>query len=152
MTDARSLTLSFPPPNPPATENYIRGLHWAKARRRLGPWKTAAQYAWTALSVAERELVSGQPCVVQVELPFRTSQHRDPHNYVGTVCKAIVDGLKSDYVAPFRGAKKVETFRGAWPDDTPEWVTVLEPICERRDGDVIVRITIREPAAREESS
>lgn len=44
-------------------------------------------------------------------LPFRTAGRRDAHNYTGTVVKAVVDGLVR---------------AGIVPDDTPEWVTVLD--------------------------
>ncbi len=47
------------------------------------------------------------PSVVQIDIPFTQNRRRDPHNYCGTVLKAIIDGL-------------VEI--NYWPDDTPEWV------------------------------
>jgi len=47
-----------------------------------------------------------------VEIPFPQRRIRDPHNYCGTVVKAVIDGL---------------VMGGAWPDDTPEYVGHLEP-------------------------
>jgi hypothetical protein len=52
------------------------------------------------------------PSVVMVEIPFNMVRTRDPHNYCGTVVKAIIDGL---------------VLAGAWPDDTPDQVGHMEP-------------------------
>jgi hypothetical protein len=38
---------------------------------------------------------------------------------VGTVVKAMVDGM---------------VLAGVWPDDTPEWVRVSEPVIEHAPG------------------
>jgi hypothetical protein len=85
-------------------------------------WRDAGEAA--GMTIAGRPL---PPCTVQVAIPFRTNQRRDPHNYVGTVVKAIVDGLVR---------------AGVWPDDNPDWVTVLEPICYV--GSVVqIKITTR---------
>jgi hypothetical protein len=58
------------------------------------------------------------PSFVTVSIPFLTNHRRDPHNYVGTVVKAIVDGLVA---------------MGAWKDDTAEYVTVKEPVLYKGD-------------------
>lgn len=52
------------------------------------------------------------PGIVQIWLPFKDSRRRDPHNYCGTVLKAIIDGLVQ---------------AGCWPDDTPDYVGHREP-------------------------
>lgn len=59
----------------------------------------------------DRESRACGPATVWVHLPFTTARRRDPHNFVPCV-KAIVDGLVD---------------AGVWPDDTPEWVRVMEP-------------------------
>jgi hypothetical protein len=49
---------------------------------------------------------------VCVTIGFHTNRRRDPHNYVGTIVKSIIDGL---------------VMADVWPDDNPEWVVVVEP-------------------------
>jgi len=51
------------------------------------------------------------PVTVQVDLPFRGTRRRDPHNYTSTTIKAVIDGLVD---------------AGVIPDDTPEWATILD--------------------------
>jgi hypothetical protein len=53
------------------------------------------------------------PSVVSLTLPVKDRRKRDPHNYCGTVLKAVIDGLVQ---------------AGAWPDDTPEYVGHREPV------------------------
>lgn len=68
------------------------------------------------------------PGIVQIWIPFNDKRRRDPHNYCGTVLKAIIDGL---------------VMAGVWPDDTPEWVGHREPIIYK-GAEVVVQITPRE--------
>ena len=49
---------------------------------------------------------------MQFTLPFRDNRKRDPHNYVGSVVKAMIDQLVHD---------------GLWPDDDPRYIRILEP-------------------------
>lgn len=135
------LRLFFRPPAPAPSINQLKGKHWSQVYKAMRPWKEAAQWAWNLCSPAEKRLVRCTPCDVQVTLPFRTVRGRDPHNYVDTVVKAIVDGLKDDYETI--GGRRVATFQGAWPDDTPEWVRVLEPFCVTSQSDVTVDLIFR---------
>lgn len=105
------LELRFPSPADPLSENDSRSLHWAARARRTKPWHTMALLA-TRRALAGRRIAPPVPVTIQVALPFRMARGRDPHNYVGTTIKAIVDGVKD---------------AGLIPDDTPEWATVLEP-------------------------
>jgi hypothetical protein len=102
--------------------------NWAARRRWLEPWRDAVGWAWKMLPVDERTKVVNVPCIVRVTIGFRTAQSRDPHNYVGTVCKALVDQLVD---------------QGVWPNDTPKWVSVAEPICVKGEF-VIVELIPRE--------
>ncbi len=81
--------------------------HWRAKACRVKAWRHAA-YAH-ATNARFHVLV---PCTVQLTLDVPDSRRRDPHNYYPTV-KAVVDGLVD---------------AGCWPDDTPEYVTTLEPI------------------------
>jgi crossover junction endodeoxyribonuclease RusA len=132
VTDGKPLVLEFPAPGVPPSENAVRGQHWAQVREALKPWRDVA---WVA---CRNEVVRGhvpwlghRAIKVQVVLTFAGKNRRDPHNYVGTVVKAIVDGLVR---------------AGLVPDDTPEWVEVLEPILVvTKDPTVRVNITERNP-------
>jgi crossover junction endodeoxyribonuclease RusA len=121
--------LSFLAPGVPPSINKTKGIHWAASRRLLTPWRDLAR------AVAHNAIVKrgGRakfrqvPISVQVTLPFRQGARRDPHNYTGTVVKAIVDGLKN---------------AGLVPDDTADWVTVLDPIIVVVPAPKPLRVTI----------
>lgn len=127
MTETDALTLSFPAPGTPLSINKANRMHWAAKKRELDKWREAVAWAWIERR-RDWHLVKDKPCVVQVHLPFRTHQRRDPHNYTGTTIKALIDALVKQEV---------------WPDDTPEWVSVADPICVVGDVDVLVVLTPR---------
>lgn len=106
------LVITFPAPDVPASINEVSGRHWSQARKRNTPWRE-----WTAYWVRRQGPSPARhvpvPITVQVTLPFRQKRRRDPHNYTGTTVKAIVDGLVKS---------------GVVPDDTDDWVTVLDPV------------------------
>jgi hypothetical protein len=104
--------LNFEVPDKVWSTNQDRNLNpYARAERIL-VWKTATQLAWAShcnrTGIARRL----EPSLVRVSIPFRQRRRRDPHNYCGTVVKAILDGL---------------VLAGAWADDTPEYVEHLAP-------------------------
>lgn len=103
------LTLQFRQPTHPLSINVSK--HWAARRRLLEPWKDAA---WAHALIAKRKGLwpAPGPVNVQVVLGFRAAARRDPHNYTGTVVKAVMDGLVR---------------AGLIPDDTGEWATVIDP-------------------------
>lgn len=105
--------LEFPAPTKPLSIN--NGGHWAKKRRLLDPWKDAAWVtARNHLALSTPPFTAAPPPIpvtVQAVIPFRGHRRRDPHNYTGTVVKAIVDGLVR---------------AGVVPDDTARWVTVID--------------------------
>lgn len=77
-------------------------------------WKQASFLAYRSWRVKNR--VSDflpSKAIVTVTIPFDDNRTRDPHNYCGTVLKAVVDGLVK--------AK-------AFPDDTYEFAGHREPI------------------------
>lgn len=102
--------LSFDAPMPPMSVNEANRLHWSKRRASSAVWRDAAYYYARQAKLAQR--VKKQRCSVRVYLPFMTVRRRDPHNYVGTTVKAIIDGL---------------VLAKVWPDDTPQFVEVIEP-------------------------
>lgn len=112
-------------PSTPLSTNEAHRLHWASRRRRTDPWRDAAIVLARAERLADK--VKGWPADVQVVIPVRDRRRRDPSNYVGTVVKAVIDGLVTAKV---------------WPDDSPEWVRVIEPEL-RVGGNPEVRIWTR---------
>ena len=102
------MQITFEQPNRPLSINEGNKLHWASRRGRLDP-------GGVALFVAARQAggtASTGPIEVRVTLTFPRNARRDPHNYVGTVVKKLVDTLVG---------------LGVVPDDTADWVTVIEP-------------------------
>lgn len=117
------LELTFPCPADPLSINEAHRLHWAPRRKRTDPWREWAYL--TAASFLRANFWTPTPVTIQVVIPFRTNARRDPHNYVGTVVKAVVDGL-----GPGTTGKKAVQGANLIPDDTPEWATVLEPVLD----------------------
>lgn len=136
------LELRFPLPDRPLSINEGHARNWAAKRRRLQGWREGVALAWNVAG-KKRKAVQGKPCNVHVTIPFDVSEkqfksgRRDPHNYVGTVVKAIVDQLACDKHC------KGQKCNHAWPDDTPEWVTVIEPTLVR-GSEVVVTLTPRD--------
>lgn len=116
------------PPTPPLSINQERTMHWAARNRRLDPWKITT--FWLAKEAKLPAAIAGAPTTVTVALPVVGDYRRDPANYYPTV-KAVVDGL---------------VLAGVWPDDTPEYVTVNEPILWH-EAHAEVRLELREIAA-----
>jgi hypothetical protein len=102
---------------PAWSTNQDRKLNYHDRHRRTMAWQAAARQGWMLFAPPElrKEVREGihTPMIVQVDIPFGQKRKRDPHNYCGTVVKAVIDGLVK---------------QGVWPDDTPEWVGHREPI------------------------
>jgi crossover junction endodeoxyribonuclease RusA len=113
-----AVVIQFPRPGQPLSMN-DRG-HWRAKANRTRDWRTTT--AVFAGFVGARSL---PPSTVQVTIPFLRGGRRDPHNYFATV-KPIIDGLVD---------------AGLWPDDTPEWVTTVEPELVV-DPEMVVTVTI----------
>lgn len=114
---------SFPAPDQMITLN--SRMHHMKRARIARSWRTAAFYQ--AINAISRGRLQRDtpPCIVKVHIPVRSlATRRDPHNYIATV-KPIIDGLVDARV---------------WPDDTADWVTVVDPVFHT-GGDVVVELT-----------
>lgn len=105
VVDQQVRTVVFTPPTRLLSLN--DRLHHMERHKRAKRWRRA-----TAHATAEQITHALGPCIVQVSLPVIDDRDRDPHNYFATV-KPIVDGLVD---------------AGLWPDDTPTWVTTVEPL------------------------
>lgn len=115
-------TIRFPRPTPSLLSMNDRG-HWRKHNSAIRAWREAA---W-AEATRQRHSYIVTPAMVCVTLDVPDKRRRDPANYFATV-KPIVDGLVD---------------AGWWPDDTPEWVTVVEPILRVVKGPLMVTVELR---------
>lgn len=79
-------------------------------------WRNSAYYFALIYFRGNRIKLPLGPSNVQVCLPVPDCRSRDPHNYEVTV-KPIVDGLVT---------------AGVFPDDSPDYVTVLPTTLEKR--------------------
>lgn len=102
-------------PAAPLSMNEAKGMHWRKVRDRCDPWRDTVAWLGKQHRRTVHALIAehGRPLAVRVTIPFAVDRRRDAHNYTGTVVKAVIDGLQ---------------IAGWIADDTPEWVTVLDPI------------------------
>ena len=114
-------TLWFPPPAPPWSTNQDRNLNPYDRAERIRLWKETVQMYWRWEGNSNPIGPSGiqgawpeepTPMLVELTIPFTKNRRRDPHNYCGTVLKAVIDGL---------------VIASGIPDDTPEWVGHREP-------------------------
>lgn len=100
------------PPSDPWSTNLDRSFSKFERAERIAEWKGAAKVAYTGWCNSNGVNRSLNPALVRIHIPFRVNRRRDPHNYCGTVVKAVIDGL---------------VMAGAWKDDTPEYVVHIEP-------------------------
>lgn len=119
--------LTFKAPNTPLSENESRRMHWAVRRRRLENWALLTSIAWRKADKEDKDTLVNQKIEIKVSLPFGRKSRRDAHNYIGTNIKTIIDALVKE---------------GAMPDDTAEYITVLEPSL-KIDKDYLVTILLR---------
>lgn len=106
------VVMTFTAPSRPLSINESNRMHWAARTRRLKDWAIMTKIAYRHLDKEDREKLKGQKVKVYVHIPFSRKSRRDPHNYVGTNVKVIVDALVD---------------AGMSPDDTPEYIEVAEP-------------------------
>lgn len=98
-------------------------IHWRVRSERTKALRTATALAAKAVGAGELP-----PSLVTIVIPFPAkASRRDPMNFVGTVVKAMVDGLVD---------------AGLWPDDTPDYVTITQPrLVVDRDAPIRIEIT-----------
>lgn len=111
------LGLYLPCPAKPLSINEAAGRSRQVWRKRTDPWKhrVAALLREARAGVPEllRRVMEPGPITVRVSWQAAGNRRRDPHNYTSTVVKAAVDGLVAGELVP---------------DDTAEWVTVVDPV------------------------
>ncbi len=123
------MKIEFPLPDKIWSTNQDRNYSPHTRHRLIQNWKETTGWAWKASGIRKTFCVGGQhnlcchlsPKIVHVKIPVKDSRRRDPHNYCGTVVKAVIDGLVNV---------------GVWPDDTPEYVGHREP--ELYKGELVV--------------
>lgn len=100
-------TITFPRPTR-ALLNLNDRHHWARKASDVKAWRMATFAAVFAAKLAFKPQPPSMVCIT-VDVPDK--RRRDPANV--WVQKPIIDEL---------------VHAGWWPDDTPEWVTVVEPV------------------------
>jgi hypothetical protein len=121
------VVLEFPAPADPISMNAKDNREFGRAKQA---WRDAAYMHWCEAhpGVGPSGRAAPVPAEVHVTIPFQKRRARDPINYARTV-KHIVDGL---------------VLAGAWPDDTPDYVTQHIPtLVESHHLPVLVRISPR---------
>lgn len=112
------------PPAKPLSLNEERRLHWRARCARTDPWRDLTIVMARQARLARAILAA--PATITVVIPVPDDRRRDPANYY-PVTKACIDGLvKADI----------------WPDDTPNYVRVNEPILTRGPT-ACIRIELR---------
>lgn len=109
----------MPLPAPIWSTNADRNLNPYTRAERIKLWKTATRHHYQRIYGRSPQV----PSVVSLFIPVKDRRKRDPHNFCGTVLKAVIDGLVQ---------------AGAWPDDTPEYVGHREPVFQHKGRLVII--------------
>lgn len=120
------IILEFEPPAEPLSMNDKDNRQFGKMKQA---WRDTAYYRWIEAHPGVGPSARAAPCPAEVHitLPFVVARRRDPINFARTV-KAVVDGL---------------VMAGAWPDDTPDYVTQHLPTLVVGHLPVIVRVSPR---------
>ena len=114
-------TITFPRPTRDLPSLNQR-QHWARKAQTTSVWRHAAYvFAMNAAGHIEQD-----PAIVCITYDVPDRRRRDPSNMIGH--KPIVDGLVD---------------AGWWPDDTPEYVTVAEPVLRVVKGPLMVTVELR---------
>jgi hypothetical protein len=123
---SEKLKIEFIQPNLPLSINKSNQMHWAARRRYLSDWRLNCRLAYT-LAMRNKNFPI-KPVTIEYTFTFGRKARRDPHNYIATA-KALTDEL---------------VLLGLVPDDTADWVTVVEPILRvDKDNTCFVNITTR---------
>jgi Holliday junction resolvase RusA-like endonuclease len=127
--------LEFALPAKAWSTNEDRNLHHLARADLVKEWKDATIIHYRKAYAKTKP--AWPPSIVQITIPFRDRRRRDPHNYCGTVLKAVIDGLVK---------------AGAWPDDTPEYIGHREPriVVDKQQQLVTVQWWPMEPTTEEE--
>jgi Holliday junction resolvase RusA-like endonuclease len=106
--DAAHTRIRFPQPGPLLNLNHR--VHWSRRAAVTKLWRTAAYWAATTLAPSPADRAHDHR-YVQMIIPVPDRRRRDPSNLI-PLLKAAIDGLVDAHI---------------WPDDTPEFVTTIEP-------------------------
>lgn len=131
---SETIKFSFLPPDRPWSTNDDRSLNRYARHDTVAIWKSTTQLEWASFCnrTGRSRVVPDAPSLVRIDIPFAQNRRRDPHNYCGTVLKAVIDGL---------------VLGGAWPDDTHEYLEHLAPVLYvERKGSLRISISPRRDA------
>lgn len=166
------LVLEFVNPSTALSTNQIDRMMWQQRRRALQAWRdeTVRELRHAALHRPEAwKAVARRPCTVQLDIGVAVLRTRDSHNYA-RLAKAIIDELKLQ--PAYAGLSPADGKRGRgrparlrdsngrpmflnagwalWPDDSPEWVELVDATFHRGPTTRVV-ITTKEPRDPEPS-
>lgn len=125
------IEFGFPVPDKPWSTNQDRNMSPRLRHARIKSWKEAAYLGWVSYCAANNHPTALNPALIRVVIPFGQQRRRDPHNYCGSVVKAVIDGMVR---------------AGAWGDDTPNFVEHLSPALRVTKDDVRVQIYVKRNA------
>lgn len=127
MSNQSDIVFTFEQPSVALSVNKAYSMHWSARRRYLADWRLACRIAFQK-AVLERGELPLKPVTLDFTFTFAKNARRDPANYHATT-KSLVDELVN---------------AGLVPDDTAEWVSVVEPTLRIADDNLcIVRIRLR---------
>jgi Holliday junction resolvase RusA-like endonuclease len=115
--------LTFTAPTKPLSINESNRLHWAVRRKRLKDWHNLAIIAYKNMKKEDKEELKKYKIKIKVILTFPKNARRDPHNYIGTNVKAIIDGLIK---------------AGLTEDDTQKYIEVIDPYITINDTNEVI--------------
>lgn len=116
----------FSPPDRIWSSNDERRMHHHERANLVRTWKDATKLYYQSYCNYAGLPKACPPALVVLNIPTKTMVRHDPHNYCGTVLKAVIDGLVQG---------------GAWPDDTPDFVDHRQPIMTKGE---YVRVVLHE--------
>ena len=102
-------------------------LHYRVRSTRVKAWREMSELQANALVSSAPVFPLEGKWDVELVLPFIRGGRRDLSNYVGTVVKAVVDGLVD---------------AGVWPDDDGRHVRVVEPLWVKQNPQSTVEVRL----------
>ena len=127
--DLTPIVITFTPPTKPISVNQLQGKHWTAASVAKNKWVNEGVKAGLE-HTDDFDAFRGHRIEITVAIPFPDKRRRDPHNYTGSVVKALTDGF---------------TRSGALvPDDNQTWVSIQDPVLYKGE-EVRVRFRVARP-------
>lgn len=106
----RDLAVGFAQPSAPVSINAVAGRGWRTRHAASAPWRDAVAAVVRPWVITHSPGIRLElPVEIHVTLEVLGSRRRDPHNYVSTIMKPMVDGLVVAGLLPDDDAAHVHT-------------------------------------------